>query len=336
MAAEIAEQPGIFERILASSCQGWDRVCEQVRQAEPRFVLLAARGSSDHAALYAKYLIETELGIPAGMASTSAYTIYDADIRLDNVLWIAISQSGSSPDLVEATKAARRGGATTLAVTNATDSPLAQAAHLLLDLHAGPERAVAATKTYTASLLTLWLFIARWGQLTLQPAHRIPGLAADALTSGRIEPVALRYRFAARLLTTSRGYSYATAREAALKLMETCYVQAQAFSGADLLHGPIAMVDNEEPVLAVVPDGAGGRALAPVLTRLCERGADLCVIGNLDVPAAEHVPVPGGLPESLAPILQILPLQLLVHQMSLSRGYDPDQPRGLSKVTHTH
>lgn len=336
MAAELAEQPEVLERIRASARGELAAICATVARAAPRFVLLAARGTSDHAALYAKYLIETRLGIPAGLVSTSTYTTYRASVRLSDVLWVAISQSGSSPDLVESTAAARAGGALTLAVTNAVDSSLADQAELVLDMQAGRERAVAATKSYTASLFVLWLLVSGWGGLGTEPADRLPALAADALEISDLAPLVARYRFAARMVTTSRGYAYATAREAALKFMETCYVQAQAFSGPDLVHGPIAMVDSQQPVLAIVPEGVGGSALRPVLERLVDLGADVCAVAPRPVPgAAAHIPVPAGVPETLAPILQVLPLQRLAHGMSLSRGHDPDRPRGLSKVTRT-
>ena len=157
MAAEIAEQPAVFDRILLESMPDITRVAAQIRDAGPRFVLLAARGTSDHAALYLKYLVEIALGLPCGLASPSTMTTYRVQPQLRDVLWVAVSQSGGSPDLVESTRAAKAGGALTLAVTNAPGSPLDEAAELCLQIRAGQERAVAATKTYTATLLTLWL-----------------------------------------------------------------------------------------------------------------------------------------------------------------------------------
>jgi glucosamine--fructose-6-phosphate aminotransferase (isomerizing) len=256
MATEMGEQPHVLQRVLDAFGGEPTEAARRIQQAAPRFVLLAARGTSDHAALYAKYLIETRLGLPAGLVSTSTHTVYGASMHLADTLWIAISQSGRSPDLVESSAAARRYGALTLAVTNSPDSPLAQVCELQLHLHAGPERSVAATKSYTASLLTLWLLVAAWGGLEVRDARRLPALAAEGLATD-VEPLASHYRFASRLVATSRGYAYPTAREAALKLMETCHLQAQAFSGADLLHGPIAMVGREHPVVAVMPSGPG-------------------------------------------------------------------------------
>lgn len=357
MRAEIAEQPESLGRLLRSAGvtgpagpSGGDgtasdtiaNVAARLREAAPRFVLLAARGTSDHAALYAKYLVETTLGLPCGLVSTSVYTTYDARPDLTGVLWVAVSQSGGSPDLVESTRRARASGALTVALTNTDASPLAAAAELHVDLLAGPERSVAATKTYTSSLLALWLLVRSWAGLGLEAAGELPRQVAEALTVD-VDEVASRYRFVDKLVTTSRGYAYPTAREAALKLMETCYLSAHAYSGADLLHGPLAMVDQDRPVLAVVPDGPGGHALEPVLEALHDRGADVCLVAPPSVaervrsltPGVAGIALPEGLDEQLAPIVQIVPLQRLACAMAVGRGIDPDRPRGLRKVTET-
>jgi glutamine---fructose-6-phosphate transaminase (isomerizing) len=335
MQAEIAEQPHAIARLLADT-EAIDDTAARIRAHDPRFALLVARGTSDHAALYAKYLIETTLGLPCGLVSTSVYTAYGRQPRLDGVLWIAVSQSGGSPDLVESTQRARAGGALTLAVTNNPVSPLNQAAELDLDIVAGPERSVAATKTYTSSLFTLWLLINAWAGQSHDAAAVLPEHVHAALETD-IDDVASRYRFVDKLVTTSRGYAYPTAREAGLKLMETCYLSAHAYSGADLLHGPLAMIDQDRPVIAVVPEGAGGEALRPVLTALRERGADICVVAptSLAGDSPTRIVLPSGMDEQLAPIVQIVPLQRLACAMAIGRGFDPDEPRGLKKVTET-
>lgn len=335
--AEIAEQPAVADRILSTAGPQIARLAGLIRQATPRAVLLTARGTSDHAALYAKYLIEVGLGLPCGLTSTSTLTVYGAAPDLRGVLWIAVSQSGASPDLVESTAAARRAGALTLAVTNHSGSPLAGAAELHLDVQAGPEAAVAATKSYTAQLLTLWLLVAAWRTVDPAPARVLPGLLDRAVNAPDVPDVAARYRFVDRLVITARGYSYPTAREAALKLMETSYLSAQAFSGADLMHGPLAMIDADRPVIAVIPDGPGGRAMQPVLAALLERGADVCALAPAGVAAGAQarLELPAGLPEDLSPVLQIVPLQRLALEMAVARGLDPDAPRGLNKITQT-
>ncbi|MFC8501777.1 SIS domain-containing protein [Pedococcus sp. NPDC057267] len=335
MAAEIEEQPAVFDRILLESSGHITKVAARIREASPRFVLIAARGTSDHAALYLKYLVEVVLGLPAGLASPSTMTTYGARPLLRDVLWVAVSQSGGSPDLVESTRVARDGGALTLAVTNAPGSALEDAAELRLDIRAGRERAVAATKTYTATLLTLWLLVDAWRGGDGSAARSLPPLAEAVLADDSVLALAPRYRFAERMVVTGRGFSYPTAREAALKLMETSYVGAQAFSGADLLHGPLAMVDQGQPVLAIVSPGAGGEAMDPVLTRVTERGGDVAVIGVASSsPSHRCVLVPGD-DHELAPLLQIIPFQRLAHAMAVARHNDPDAPRGLAKVTQT-
>jgi glucosamine--fructose-6-phosphate aminotransferase (isomerizing) len=336
MAAEIAEQPRALRRLLDDGMAPVRDVADRVAHRGPRFVLLAARGTSDHAALYAKYLIEITLGLPAGLASPSTLTAYGSRPDLGDVLWIAVSQSGGSPDLVDSTVAARACGALTVAVTNAAGSPLAEASDLHVDVLAGPERAVAATKSYTSELLALYVLIDAWGGGDAAAARELPGLAGDVLERAVGAEVATRYRFVERLVVTARGYAYATAREAALKMMETSYLSAHAFSGADLMHGPLAMVDEDRPVIAVVPTGTGGEALAPVLERLRERRADVLIVGDQRAApwAAAAAPLPGT-DERVAPVLQILPLQQMAHTMAVARGYDPDAPRGLKKVTET-
>lgn len=338
MAAEIAEQPAMLQRILAAQHDALEPVVQRLRAHDPHTVLLVARGTSDHAALYAKYLVETRLGLPAGLVSTSAYTIYRESPRLDGVAWIAVSQSGGSPDLADSTRAARAAGALTISLTNTASSVLQDAAEIALHLDAGEEKAVAATKTYTASLLWLWLLVETWAGGDVAAAAPLPGWVSESLDIPAVLDVASRYRFVDKLVTTSRGFGYPTAREAALKLMETCYLSGHAFSGADLMHGPLAMIDEDRPVVAVVPEGRGGTVLQPVLTSLRDRGADVCVVGPAGVApeSAPRITLPSGMPEQLAPIAQIVPLQQLARLMALSRGYDPDHPRGLHKVTQTH
>lgn len=337
MAAEIAEQPEMLSRLLRPGAPEVRAIAKQIRAADPRFVVLAARGTSDHAALYGKYLVEIELGLPAGLASPSSLTAYGAKPNFTDVLWVAVSQSGGSPDLVESTAAARRAGALTLAVTNAPESPLAAAAQLHLDVRAGAERSVAATKSYTAELLTLWLLVDAWRGGNGHAAEVLPQLASTVLQRRDDLVVAERYRFVEKIVTTARGYAYPTAREASLKLMETSYLSAHAFSGADLLHGPLAMIDQDRPVICIVPEGVGGQAMKPVLERLRERHADLCIVGDARFATGEEslIALPEGLPEQLSPILQIIPLQRLALTMALARHHDPDAPRGLRKITET-
>ncbi|WP_405612508.1 SIS domain-containing protein [Streptomyces sp. NBC_01511] len=340
MATETAEQPAILRRILTEGAPRIRTVAAEIAARGPRFVLLTARGTSDHAALYAKYLLEIRRGMPCGLSSMSTTTAFGARPDLRDVLVITVSQSGGSPDLLASTRAARAAGAITLAVTNNPDSALAAVSEFHIDILAGREKALPATKTYTASLLALYLLVEGLGGGDGAAANVLPDLAAAILERGdELRTLASRYRFAERMVLTSRGYGYPTAKEAALKLMETSYIPALAYSGADLLHGPLAMVDNISPVIAVVTDGRGGEALQPVLERLRGRGADLCVIGPASEAAAASagfaLPTE-GVAEEVQPVLEILPLQRLAYEIALARGQDPDAPRALAKVTETH
>ncbi len=310
MAAEIAEQPQVWRRLLAEGgAAGIGSAAAAIRRRRPRAVLFVARGTSDHAALYAKYLVEIRHGLPAGLVSPSTMTAYGARPDLRDVLMIGVSQSGGSPDLVRSLEVAKEQGALTVAVTNNPTSALAGAADAHVDVLAGPERAVAATKSYTAQLLALFLLLerVRGGR---PDAAALPDLAEGLLArEPEVAALADRYRFASRMVTTGRGYSYPTAREAALKLMETAFVSAQAFSGADLLHGPLALVDPQVPVLAVVADGVGDRAMAQVLPKVTERGADVAVVGSPAAVTGTGFALPGGAPEELSPQLERQDLQ---------------------------
>ncbi|RJQ82660.1 SIS domain-containing protein [Pseudonocardiaceae bacterium YIM PH 21723] len=337
MRSEIDETPDALARILANR-DAIVEVAEQIKSADPRFVLLAARGTSDHAALYAKYLIEVLWQKPCGLVSPSTTTLYEARPDMSDVLLLSVSQSGGSPDLSEVTKVAAEQGALTVAVTNTPDSPMNRAAKLGIDIHAGPELAVAATKSYTAQLLSLYLLIDAIRGGDGSDAVRIPELARFTLdsTATEVAEAVQRYRFVGRMVTTGRGYSWATAAEGALKLAETSYLTARTYSGADLLHGPVAAVDDQTAVLAVCSAGRGGQAMPEVVNRVRDRGGDVLAVGSATSDVSAHLRI--GTPEcaeELSPILEILPVQRLALGLSLVRGGDPDNPRGLSKVTKT-
>jgi glucosamine--fructose-6-phosphate aminotransferase (isomerizing) len=342
MAADIAEQPAGYARLLdGEHATAIAAVASEVAARRPRHVVFVGRGTSDHAALYGAYLTEIRLGLPVASASPSAITLYGARPDFTDALVIGVSQSGGSPDLTEVLRVARDNGGLTLAVTNNPDSPLADVAELSVDVAAGHERAVAATKTYTAELLALLLLIEgvrAGGELPAEERtalEKLPQLAADVLAGDGTAALAQRYRFASRMVTTGRGYAYPTARETALKLMETSYLPALSFSGADLLHGPLAMTDPDVPVLAVVGSGPGGEAMSEVVTRLAERRADVVTVGAADIPGASGRLAVPGVDERYSPLLDILPLQKLALELALARGEDPDAPRGLKKVTTT-
>nr|WSZ98407.1 SIS domain-containing protein [Streptomyces sp. NBC_00857] len=336
LSAEVAEQPAVLRRVLREGAPRIRETAAAIAAKKPRFVLLTARGTSDNAALYAKYLLEIKRGLPCGLTSMSTTTAYGAKPDLTDVLVVGVSQWGGSPDLVTSTWAARDAGATTLAVTNDPDSALAAVAEFHIDILAGRERALPATKSYTASLLSLYLFVEGLGGGDGAAAGVLPDLA-DQILARRDEArtLAARYRFADRMVVISRGYGYPTARETALKLQETSYIPALSYSGADLLHGPLAMIDPLSPVIVIVPDGKGGEALQPVLGRLRGRGADLFVVGarsEVEKASAGFVLPTDEVPEELQPILEILPLHLLAREIGVARGQDPDVPRTMAKT----
>jgi glucosamine--fructose-6-phosphate aminotransferase (isomerizing) len=346
MRKEIHEQPESLQRLLDHGVASIGSVAEVISARQPRFVIFAARGTSDHAAQYAKYLIEIRLGLPVGLASPSTMTGYDSRPQLHDVLWIAVSQSGGSPDLVDSTRTARECGALTVAVTNARGSDLDRAAELHIDIMSGPEKAVAATKSYTSELLALYLLVDALAGGDGTAVRQVPDHVAAVLSAeraeGSIEACTHRYRFVERLITTGRGYAYPTALESALKLMETTYLSAHAFSAADLMHGPFATIDRRLPVIAFAPEGAGSQAIEGTLDRLRDRGADVLLVGDERVldrwrhtRSTRQLSVP-AVPEVLAPMVQIVPAQLLALGMAVARGQDPDAPRGLAKVTKTH
>ncbi len=338
MLEEIHAQPEVLERLLEEEWTSAKEAADALRSRGFRSAMIAARGTSDNAALYAKYLFEVVLGIPTALASPSAFTLYGSRMKLDDTLVIGVSQSGESKDILQSVRSAKELGANTLTVTNDEISSMAGAADFHLHLRAGKEESVAATKTYTAELLALYLLVDALGgaEETDGEAKKLPEKARKVLEAGwkGVE----RYRYADYLVVTSRGYNLATAQEAALKLMETSYVVAHSFSAADLRHGPIAMIGRDFPVIAIVPPGEARDGMKELVANLGERGAEVAVISDDEAStggAATSFRVPVSCPEALSPILYAIPAQLLAHRISLLKRLDPDSPRGLSKVTET-
>jgi glucosamine--fructose-6-phosphate aminotransferase (isomerizing) len=303
--------------------------------------VFAARVTSDNASVYGKYLSEVYLGLPAALAAPSVVTLYERPLRVRDMLVIGLSQSGESTDIVEFVRSCRRQGAVTVAISNHPRSGLVETAHHSLLMRAGPERSVAATKTYLAQLGLLAMLVLTWSHAA-EPRRALaslPFLVAQAIdVEPAVRDYAHRYRRIEECLVTSRGFNYATAREAALKLKETCYVAAEALSAADLLHGPIAVVRPHFPVILIAMQGKTLGQLRDVAKRLSKRGADLVVITNDEAAlraGQRGVRLPFTVPEALSPIPAVVPAQLLAYHLSVARGLDPDRPRGLRKVTRT-
>jgi glucosamine--fructose-6-phosphate aminotransferase (isomerizing) len=341
--SEIYEQPEAIGRMLELEAERVAWISQQLSPRHFSYILIAARGTSDNAALYGKYLFGAVNRLPVALAAPSLYTRYQAPPHLEGALVIGISQSGQSPDIVSVLQESRKQGAPTIAITNDLESPLAQVADFKIGLGVGQERSVAATKTYTAQLTALALLALSLEDtpIQLEPLEAIPTALAESLKS---EPAA---QTAADHLAISdhtvfigRGFNYSTAWEAALKCKELANILAEPYSSADFLHGPIAMVDQGFPVNIISVGETFREELNQLGRNLRKRGAKLITIGDeqLEGHTNEHdlfIPVPKGLPEWLSPIAAIIPSQLLAYHLSVERGFNPDEPRALRKVTLT-
>lgn len=345
MRREIAQIPAAVERIVAGAGHELAEVAAAVRRERPRWVMIAGRGTSDHAAIYAQYLFETQLGLPTGLAKPSVTTVYDAPVAWGGGLVLAISQSGQSPDIVAVVRAARAAGALTVAITNDSGSPLAAAAAWQLRCHAGRELAVPATKTYVAELAVVAALVA-----AIRPSSdlgdglaRLPDALRDTLARTRawlagpgrdaVDDLAA----ADRVLVVSRGYNLATAMELALKLKETVGLFAEAYSTADFAHGPLVLATADVPILAIRPDGPMGDQVDATLAGVAAGGGRVTIIGGPRAADGREraLALPSVLPEALTPLLFIVPGQLLVEATAQRRGVSPDAPTGLGKVTRT-
>ena len=340
--SEILEQPLRLRELLIHQRAAVEQAAEEIRRREVQFVFLAARGTSDNAGRYANYLLGGVNGLPLALATPSLFTFYRTPPRLKDALVIGISQSGKSPDIVSVLKEGKKQGCLTLALTNAPKSPLAESADIVLDLQAGPENAVAATKTYTAQLMTLAMLsaalkgeAAAWDELAQVAGWVEEVLKLDAF----IAEAAQRYRYMQQCVVLGRGYNYATAFEWAIKLKELTYIGAEPYSSADFMHGPIAMINGGFPVLAVVPAGMVYDSMFETMRMLKdELKAELVVISNEPSAlklAEVALPLPSNLPEWLSPIPAIVVGQLFAYHLTRIKGNDTEQPRIIHKVTET-
>ena len=323
---EIAEQVEVASRLLERGPDTAARIADRIRDASSRGFVIAARGSSDNAALYAKYLFGVRNRALVALAAPSLFTHYARPPKLDGQCVIGISQSGESPDVIAVIEGAREQGCATVAITNATNSRLARAAELVLPMEAGPELSVPASKTYTASLLAMALMSQALdpdpdfeAALATVPAAITRTLERDDELTALVPPL-----LGPRAVVLGRGFNFSTAEEIALKLSETSYVLARAWSVADFEHGPIAIMEAGLPVLLVDGGGLVASDLESIRARLESRGCS--VLHLFDV---------SGLPEELTPIPLAVLGQLLAHQVATARGFDPDRPRAIQKVTRT-
>lgn len=339
---EINEQPERLKSLLSSQRKTAEKIAQAIRARGIDYVFLAARGTSDNAARYANYVWGALNRLPIALAAPSLFTYYQKPPRLKNALVMGISQSGQSPDIVSVLEEGKQQNCLTLAITNEPDSPLAKNADFLLDIQAGQEKAVAATKTYTNELMAIAMLSVAMSEEKSgwKVLGKVPAWAIESLKQNKvIEQYAQRYRYMRQCVVLGRGYNYATAFEWALKLKELTYVEAEPYSSADFQHGPIAMIERSFPVMAIAPEGNVFETMKSALTHLKDDfGAELVIVSNHpEALALAQTPlsIPKEIPEWLSPLVGIIPAQLFAYQLTLAKGFDTEKPRSIHKVTET-
>jgi glucosamine--fructose-6-phosphate aminotransferase (isomerizing) len=356
MLREIRQQPAALERTLHSELKNALRLRQYFARRKPRLIVLAARGSSDNAAQFGRYLLEITTGIPVALAAPSVFSLYKRSLDFRDVLLVAISQSGESTDTNLVLERARRRGGFTVAITNEPSSTLMRSAEHVLLVRAGKEKSVAATKTYTGQLMALYLLTYALGAaIRSDELRRVAESASRAL---ELEPgiaaLAQRYRFMEYAVVVGRGLNYSNAFEFALKLMETCQVVAEGFSSADFLHGPIAMIERAFPIFIFAPPGATWPGTAQLVRRIIRAKADALIVTDrsnmenvrgvakrlthnlcIPQPLANRRTIAGGIEDLYTPIPYIVPAQLFAASLADVKGLDPDRPRSLKKITRT-
>jgi glucosamine--fructose-6-phosphate aminotransferase (isomerizing) len=338
---EIHQQPDLVRNLIDQPQDNINTLAEEILACGIRHVFIAARGTSDNAGRYAKYLLGAHNQLDVSLATPSLFTVYDHPPYLEGSLVLGISQSGKSPDIVSVLAEGRRQGALTAAITNIPDSDLGHAADIVLDLQAGPEISLAATKTYTAQATTLALLSTALNPLPqyMEDLAAFPAQFKAAFAiEDHVAQLAERYRYMTHCVMIGRGYNYATAFEFSLKVKELTYTIAEPYSSADFLHGPVALVDRGFPVFVFAPSGKMIDEMVALIETLQRRAAEVIVISDAERPldlGDQQLRLPAGIPEWLSPISAILPGQLFAMYLAHTRGFEVDQPRGLSKVTET-
>jgi glucosamine--fructose-6-phosphate aminotransferase (isomerizing) len=337
MASEIAETPQVFTSIVKNQ-QAFDAVKDVLLEEKIQSVLILARGTSDNAAHYLKYLIETQIGLPVGLTSPSSVTVYNAELKYANTLIVAISQSGQSPDLVKFATAARQANAYIIAMTNDDKSPLATIAHNHFSLLAGPELAVAATKSYNAQLLISYLLVASWTGKKVNGEQLISEATRIATTTDLVSHAVAAVSREKELVILGRGFAYPNAREAALKIQETCKISVQGLSTADYLHGPISALTSDTQVFIVAPSHMPASSITEATTKIRKTSSRIFWIGNGGTPQGDDIVLAGSNcdDEITSTLVDAMVLQRFALEFAVASGYDPDAPEGLSKVTLTN
>jgi len=337
---EIEEQPAVIARLLDEQRETVTHIAAAIRQFDPAYICIAARGTSDNAARYAAYLFGAHLGLTVALSTPSLHTLYEAPPNLSRALTIGVSQSGQAEDVRRVLQDARDQGGLTLAITNHLDSPMAQTAAHHLHLMAGDEISIAATKTYTAQLTSFAMLCAALSNdaSLLDTLAELPGYLRGVIEQSAVIPAwAERYRYMDQFAVIGRGYNYATAFEISLKVKELCYISGEGYSEADFRHGPIAVIGQGFPVMLVAPTGKTTPVIRDLIDKLDEKSAETLIISDAEGllnRATKAMPMP-PVPEWLSPVVAVVPGQIFAMQQALVRGYEVDSPRGLSKVTIT-
>jgi glucosamine--fructose-6-phosphate aminotransferase (isomerizing) len=338
---EIHEQPEIIKGLVNDPPESIPALAEEIRKREITQVFIAARGTSDNAGRYAKYLLGAHNRMIVSLAAPSLFTIYKKPPDLHHALILGISQSGKSPDIVSVLAEGKKQGALTAAITNFPESDLGKQAEWVLPLNAGEEKSLAATKTYTAELVSLALLSAQLDSFenAEMELKQLPNILSQIFElEAHIDSLAERYRYMSHCTVIGRGYNYASAFEFSLKMKELTYTIAEPYSSADFLHGPVALVDRGFPVFVIAPSGKMAPEMKALVGKIQEREAEVIMISDQSelLNMADHkMTLPTDIPEWLSPIPAILPAQMFAMYLAHTRGFDVDNPRGLNKVTET-
>jgi len=337
MYSEISETPDVFSRLINSEAQ-FQQAAEKIKARNISNVIILARGTSDNAGHYLKFLIEVRLGLPVGLASPSSVSIYGAKVDFKNTLVIALSQSGKSPDLLAFASASKEGGALLIAMTNNSDSPLAKAGDIHIDLSAGPEIAVAATKSYSAELLASLLLVDSWiGNKREVRSHLVDSSKECISNLGEVDSFANSLDAKREIVVIGRGYAYANAKELALKIQETSYIPVQGMSSADYQHGPIATLNSDSQVIVLSPSGMPKKALEDSMVRIRQSEPEIIWLGSNELALTKERVIKGSnqAKEEESTIIDAALIQYLTLGFAVKNGFNPDSPTGLSKVTKT-
>jgi len=338
MYSEISETPDVFSRLINSEAQ-FKQAAEKIKARNITNVIILARGTSDNAGHYLKFLIEVKLGLPVGLASPSSVSIYGAKVDFKDTLVIALSQSGRSPDLITFASAAKEGKALLITMTNNSDSPLANVGDLHIDLSAGLEVAVAATKSYSAELLASLLLVDSWiGNKREVRSHLVDSSKKCLSNISNLDGFANSLDAKREIVVIGRGYAYANAKELALKIQETSYIPVQGMSSADYQHGPIATLNKNSQVIVLSPSGMPKEALEDSIVRIRKSQPEIIWIGSNQLATKDERVILGSSLESEgeSTIIDAALIQYLTLSFAVKNGFNPDSPRGLSKVTLTN